>query len=93
MVERVLEGTWEEITAHAGELAGRRVQIAVLKEDAPVSENEIDASPSLTLADWMDGFIGVVEGSGPSVAERSEEAFGEGAEAKYRSQTENHDPL
>jgi hypothetical protein len=32
-----LEGTWEEITQHAPELAGRRVRLVVLPEEPPVS--------------------------------------------------------
>jgi hypothetical protein len=141
MVERVLEGTWEEIAAHAGELAGRRVRVEVLngadagqtgngetppsfegKSLAEVLEGRIgviqstggkgggiisqktgedfareitakDSPASLTLADWMEGYIGVVEGSGESVADRSEEVFAEGIEARYRGGTGDHDPV
>ncbi len=32
MLEQVLEGTWEEIAQHAGELAGKRVRLTVLEE-------------------------------------------------------------
>lgn len=32
MLEEVLEGTWEEITQHADELAGKRVRLTVLEE-------------------------------------------------------------
>lgn len=32
MLEEVLEGTWEEITQHADELAGKRVRLIVLEE-------------------------------------------------------------
>ena len=34
MATQVLEGTWEEIAAHADELAGKRVRVSV-EEDAP----------------------------------------------------------
>jgi alkylation response protein AidB-like acyl-CoA dehydrogenase len=36
MLEQVLEGTWEEIAQHAGELAGKRVRLTVV-EDAPAA--------------------------------------------------------
>lgn len=32
MLDQVLEGTWEEITQHADELAGKRVRLTVLEE-------------------------------------------------------------
>ena len=31
----VIEGTWEEISAHADELAGRRVRLTILDAEAP----------------------------------------------------------
>lgn len=35
MLEQVLEGTWEEVAQHAGELAGKHVRLTVF-EKAPV---------------------------------------------------------
>ncbi len=32
---REFEGTWEEVGVHAPELAGRRVRVAVLQDEAP----------------------------------------------------------
>ncbi len=41
MLEQVLEGTWEEIAQHAGELAGKRVRLTVVEETpAAVQPNE-----------------------------------------------------
>lgn len=37
MLEEVLEGTWEEITQHADELAGKRVRLTVLEETSAAS--------------------------------------------------------
>ena len=34
-----LEGTWEEVAAHAGELAGRRVRLTVLPEHSGPAES------------------------------------------------------
>ncbi len=35
MIERVLEGTWEEVAGRAPELAGKRVRVAVYKHETP----------------------------------------------------------
>ncbi len=51
--ERELEGTWEEILAHAPELAGRRLRVFVLPDQAALTENgsmEIGQNLSLSLA-------------------------------------------
>lgn len=40
---RELEGTWEEILAHGDELAGRRVRVMVLSDDANIT-NAADAT-------------------------------------------------
>jgi len=32
MLEQVLEGTWEEVSQHADELAGKHVRVTVLEE-------------------------------------------------------------
>ena len=34
MSQQVLEGAWEEIAVHAGELAGKKVRLIVLEEEA-----------------------------------------------------------
>lgn len=39
MLDQVLEGTWEEITAHADELAGKRVRLIVLEEAPAMASN------------------------------------------------------
>lgn len=51
MLEEGLEGTWEEITQHADELAGKHVRLTVLEEvseepsAAPLTSNAVDAEP------------------------------------------------
>ena len=37
MAQQILEGTWEEIAAHANELAGKRVKVVVEPETAPAA--------------------------------------------------------
>ncbi len=34
MLEQILEGTWEEVAQHAGELAGKQVRLTVIDEAA-----------------------------------------------------------
>ncbi len=40
MAQQVLEGTWEEIAAHAGELAGKRLTVTI-EEDVLEASNII----------------------------------------------------
>jgi hypothetical protein len=47
MEPRTLEGTWEEISRHAAELAGRKVRLTVL--DAPPLRSMLD----VTLAELI----------------------------------------
>ena len=38
---QVLEGTWEEVSQHASELAGRRVRVVVLESPATAREQDV----------------------------------------------------
>jgi hypothetical protein len=49
---RELEGTWEEIQAHAAELAGRRVRVTVLPTPEEL-EQEAEERKKRALA-WID---------------------------------------
>jgi hypothetical protein len=40
MERGVIEGTWEEVSRHAGELAGKRVRVTVLEEAGTTPPNE-----------------------------------------------------
>ena len=40
MNEQVLEGTWEEISGHAHELAGRRVRLLILPDQDAKKPNQ-----------------------------------------------------
>jgi hypothetical protein len=47
MAIRELEGTWEEILAHASELAGRRLHVTLLPDAAEVpSDADTESRPS-----------------------------------------------
>lgn len=47
---QVLEGTWEEVSQHANELAGRRVRVVVLEDHAATRARE-DASERESASD------------------------------------------
>lgn len=56
-----LEGTWEEILAHAAELRGRRVRLTVLPSDpAPSSETQPppEHSTAATLLQFASTWVG-----------------------------------
>jgi len=40
MSQQILEGAWEEIAEHAGQLSGKRVKLIVLEESRPAPANE-----------------------------------------------------
>lgn len=46
---RTIEGTWEEITLHERELAGRRVRVIVL--DEPMPQERLDRALAHLIAD------------------------------------------
>jgi hypothetical protein len=50
-----LEGTWEEIMAHAAELAGHRVRVTVLENgaEAPVDRTSLPETHQRML-EWLD---------------------------------------
>jgi predicted RNA-binding protein len=69
MVRQTFEGTWEEIVEHAAELAGRRVRVTVVEDQATVKPR---------LDQLMAGYVGSVSSDQPhNLSERTEEVFGE----------------
>ncbi|WP_165228058.1 hypothetical protein [Aquisphaera insulae] len=64
MEQRIIEGTWEEVTRHARELAGHRVRVTVLDE---LSTNDAHSDAEPTAFDVLSkaGLIGTLKG-GPS---------------------------
>lgn len=59
---RELEGTWEEVAAHAPELAGRRVILTVLPETAEPEVTEHAASFRPASGRSLLGHVGTWEG-------------------------------
>ena len=51
---RIIEGTWEECVAHAGELAGHRLKIIIL-DPPPSDTKEAQAAPIPEEA-WAERF-------------------------------------
>ena len=50
---KAIEGTWEEIVAHAPELAGHRVRVLVLPEGAALAKQRVtDPEIARRLAIW-----------------------------------------
>ena len=53
-----LEGTWEEIMEHAGELAGKRVRLVVFPNEAATMENVPEGSAAAALMPFVGGWEG-----------------------------------
>jgi alkylation response protein AidB-like acyl-CoA dehydrogenase len=66
MLDQVLEGTWEEITQHADELAGKHVRVTVLEEasdelpNAPQTSNALDAEPPAAKSQPNEAMLQVI---------------------------------
>ena len=60
MATQTLEGTWEEVAARAGELAGRRVKVDVEMESAP-----IPLRPNVKMLEAMRQAEKIQEGMNP----------------------------
>lgn len=80
MTPQVLEGTWEEIVAHADELKGCQVRLVVMKPQA----DQEDESKQRSLPKEWDGLVGTLSFGPDDLAEHSEEYFGQIVEEKYR---------
>lgn len=76
---KVLEGTWEEIAAHASEWQGRKLRITVL--DAPDKDASDEDGPS--VYDRVKHIIGSVEGGPDDLGERSEEYYAQYMDEKH----------
>lgn len=53
-----LEGTWEEIVAHADELAGRKVRLIILSSEANQSHEANDYSSASSLLKYAGRWTG-----------------------------------
>ncbi len=77
---RTLEGTWEEIALHGGELAGRKVRVTVLDE----SERQVTLDKALAhlilAAESLSSTLPELEPS------HSTGSWSDGVDEKYRRQ-------
>lgn len=46
----ILEGTWEELSAHAEQLKGRRLRLIVLPEESKAADAKVDEAALRTTA-------------------------------------------
>lgn len=60
MAQQVLEGTWEEIAAHADELVGKRVKLSV-EVDAPQASTQ----PNMKMLNAMRAAEAIQQGMNP----------------------------
>ncbi|HSO74393.1 MAG TPA: hypothetical protein VLU47_06115 [Blastocatellia bacterium] len=86
MAEHVIEGTWEEIAEHGGQLSGKRVRLTIL--DEPYLENAktttTETKPSTEALAALTGVIDSRKSSSNSPRKRS--AYGEAVVEKFRKQ-------
>lgn len=61
MAQQVLEGTWEEIAAHAGELGGKRIKVTV-EADAP----QAAVQPNVKMLDAIRAAEDIQQGMNPA---------------------------
>jgi len=90
---QVIEGTWEEIAAHAAAFQGRRVQLLVFPSPEPINDVAVNGSspteavpPEESLAEAF-ARVGTIEGPPTDISERIKEVFGQAVEEKYRRGT------
>lgn len=84
MAERVIEGTWEEIAEHGGQLSGKRVRLTVLDETYPENGNTttMETNPEVLAA-----LTGVIDSRATSpTSPRKRSAYGELVVEKFRKQ-------
>lgn len=84
---QVLEGTWEEIAAHAPEWNGKRLRVAVevLELLQGVEENGSAKSAGVSVADLIGDIVGSVSFLPDDLSERHSEVLSEILEAKHQT--------
>ena len=83
MEQQTLEGTWEEISRYAPELAGLRVRLTVL------SSRISQPQQRMTLDQSLKGRIGRIQFLPSNLSTRTKEAFADILAEKYKSWCEN----
>ena len=84
---QVLEGTWEEIAAHAPEWNGKRLRVAVevLETLQDAKSNESAKTDEVSVADLIGDIVGSVSFLPNDLSERHSEALSEILEEKQRA--------
>ena len=77
---QIIEGTWEEIAAHAEEFNGHRLRVIDL---GPIAESPVSDEEGPTLAELFAGRLGTISGPITDMASRTEEYFAEIMDEKY----------
>ena len=84
MTQPIYEGTWEEIVSHASELTGRRVRLTVLDHIS----DEVNTPPGYSLAEALQGKVGIIEGASPDLSTHTGERFAELMREKHLKREE-----
>jgi len=85
MAERVIEGTWEEIAEHGGQLSGKRVRLTVLDETS--FENGNTTTEPNPTSEVLAALTGVIDSRATSpTSPRKRSAYGELVVEKFRKQ-------
>lgn len=86
MAEQVIEGTWEEIAEHGGELSGKRVRLTVLDETSAENGNSTTTEPTPS-SEVLASLTGVIDSRATSpTSPRKRSAYGELVVEKFRKQ-------
>lgn len=80
---KVLEGTWEEVTKQAGDLAGKRVTLTIHSEPAEDTARENGNEPK-NLLEFLGDYVGGVHGGGKARSRDTGKAFTEHLAEKRR---------
>ena len=84
MTQPIYEGTWEEIASHASELTGLRVRLTVLDQNS----DEVKTPPCQSLAEALNGKVGIIEGASPDLSNHTGEKFAELMQEKHSEREE-----
>ena len=81
MVSQSYEGSWEELSRHAAEFAGRRFRLTPLTDNKSSNGNSNEPTLDKVLA----GYVGAIKSGTPhDDAKRAEEIWGAHLEEKNR---------
>ena len=82
---QVIEGTWDEIAAHAPQWNGKRLRVAVEVLETLQAAKPENASKTASVADLIGDIVGSVSFLPDDLSERHSEALSEILEEKQRA--------